>query len=416
MNQSVDLADLNLNCLDRILSPVSAREFLDNSWGRQFVHVEGAKDKFWHLFTWDQLNTVLEQYPLEPPRMNLVKGGKNIHAERYLFSERLRGQDQVKRLRSIELTNELKQGATLILNCADEFSPALRELCAGLEAIFRVYTFVNLYVAFKNDNSFPLHWDDQDTFILQVYGRKRWQVFEPTRPHPLKEDPEKPGKPSAMVWDGILEQGGFFHIPRGWWHVAYPVAEPSLHLTVSITSLTGLDLLRWYVDGLRGAAEVRANLPLFHSPQDRHKYAETLKDLLNAWTPDVIERFIAHRDASVTPRPLMRLPESVTMEAAVDEHDWFRLSAPQPVVVSRESGSNGITCKFDRKLWQCSEDFLPVLTLLNDGKIHSFCELAATMNGADDPLGLRQFLFELTHGGVLILEREAGAGKGTVHV
>lgn len=416
MNRSFDLAEVNLNCLDQILSPVSAREFLDSSWGCQFVHVEGARDKFRHLFTWDQLNTVLEEYPFEPPRMNLVKAGRQINAERYLFMERLRSQDRVKRLRTIELTNELKQGATLILNCADEVSPALRELCADLEAIFRVYVFVNLYVAFKNDNSFPLHWDDQDTFILQVYGRKGWQVYGPTRPHPLREDPEKPAKPSAMVWDGILEEGGLIHIPRGWWHIAHPVAEPSLHLTVSITSLTGLDLLRWYVDGLRAAPEVRANLPLFKSPQDRHKYAETLKDLLNALTPDVIEQFIAHQAASVTPRPQMRLPGSVTMEPAVDEDGWFRLSSPRPVVVSQGSGSNGITCKLDRKLWQCSEDFLPVLTLLNDGKIHSFYELAEMMNRADDQLGLRQFLSELTHGGVLTVERPAAAGKEAVQV
>jgi JmjC domain len=416
MNRSVGLTDLNLNCLDRILSPVSAREFLDKSWGCQFVHVEGAKDKFRHLFSWNQLNTVLEQYPFEPPRMSLVKAGREINAERYLFLERLRGQAHVKRLRTTELTNELKKGATLILNCADEVSPALRELCAGLEAIFRVYIFVNLYVAFKNDNGFPLHWDDQDTFILQVYGRKRWQVFEPTRLHPLREDHEKPSQPSTTVWDGILQEGGLFHIPRGWWHVAYPVTEPSLHLTVSITSPTGLDLLRWYVDGLRAAPEIRANLPLLKSHQDRHKYAETLKGFLNAWTPDVIERFIAHRDASVTPRPLMRLPGSVTMEPAVDEDGWFRLSSPQAVVMSRESRSNGVTCKFGRKLWQCSENFLPALILLNDGKVHSFYELAAMMNRADDQLGLRQFLFELTHGGVLIVERPAGAGKETAHV
>src|SRR5947209_343136 len=139
MSLSADLTDLELNCLDRVLSPISAREFLENSWGREFIHVEGSKDKFWHLFPWNQLNTVLEQSPFPPPRMRLFKGGKDISPERYFFTERLGSHDQVKRVRSNDLTNEMKQGATLVLNCAEEVSPPLRDLCTGLERIFRVY-------------------------------------------------------------------------------------------------------------------------------------------------------------------------------------------------------------------------------------------------------------------------------------
>ncbi|HEY6967825.1 MAG TPA: cupin domain-containing protein [Candidatus Angelobacter sp.] len=417
MNLSADLSDLGLNCLDRILSPVSARAFLDHSWGQQFVHIEGYKDKFWHLFPWNQLNTALEQYPFQPPRMRLVKGGRDINAERYLFLERLGSRDQTKRLSAAELTNELKLGATLVLNCAEEVSPALRELCAGLERIFRVYVIVNLYVAFKSDNGFGLHWDDQDTFILQVYGRKKWRVFEPTRPHPLKEDHEKPGKPSVLVWDGILEEGGLFHIPRGWWHVAYPVDEPSLHLTVTVNSLTGLDFLRWYLDGLMAAREVRANLPLVKSHEDQRRYAETLKqELLNAWTPDMIERFIADRDSSAASRPVMRLPESVTMEHPVHEDGLFRLSSPRSVVIRRESESNGVSFTCDRKVWQCSQSLLPVLTLLNDGETHSFGELTAMLNGAADQSGVKQFLNQLAQGGVLIVETPVRAEKEPVHI
>jgi hypothetical protein len=417
MSLSLDLTDLDLNCLDRILSPASARAFLENSWAQRFVHVEGFKEKFWHLFPWNQLNTVLEQYPSPPPRMRLVKGGKDINSERYLFVERLGSRDQVKRFRATELTNELKHGATLVLNCAEEVSPSLRELCAGLERIFRVYVIVNLYVAFKSDNGFPLHWDDQDTFILQVYGRKKWRVFEPTRPYPLKEDDEKPSPPSRLVWDGILEEGGLFHIPRGWWHVAQPVDEPSLHLTVTVNSLTGLDLLRWSVDGLKAATDVRANLPLLSSQEERRQYAETLRqELLNAWTPDIIDRFLAHRDSSAAPRPLVRLPESVTMKPGLDEDGLFRLSSPRPAVVSREPGSNGISFRCDRKVWPCPESLLPALTVLNDGDTHTFCELSASLNGPEDQSSLKHFLSQLVQGDVLLVETPAVVEQEPVHV
>jgi len=417
MSLSLDLTGLDLNCLERILSPLSAREFLNNSWGREFVHVEGSRDKFWHLFPWDQLNTVLEQCPFPPPRMRLFKGGKDISSERYFFIEHLGSHDQVKRFRSTELTNEMKQGATLVLNCAEELSPALRDLCAGLETIFRVYVIVNLYCAFKTDNAFPVHWDDQDTFILQVYGRKRWRIFQPTRPHPLKADDDKPTLPSALVWDGLLEEGGLFHIPRGWWHVAYPIDEPSLHLTVTVNSLTGLDLLRWYVDGLIAKAEVRENLPVFDSHEDRLRHAEILKqELFGAWTPDLIDRFIAQRDSSAAPRPMMHLPESVTTVPVLDENCLLRLSSPRPAVVGREPVTDEITLRCDRKVWRCSEDFLPVLTLLNDGETHSYPEFTAIVNGGEDQAALKQFLSQLAQGGVLTVETLAAADKEPVHV
>src|SRR5947209_8094290 len=252
MGLSANLTDLDLACLQELLWPVSARDFLDQAWGPQFAHVEGPKDKFSSLFPWSLLNKVLEQHPLEPPRLRLYKDGKDIDPEHYLVSERLGNRDQVKRLRAQELTKELKQGSTLVLNCAEEASPALRELCIALERIFRVYIIVNLYVAFGSDSGFPLHWDSQDTLILQLSGRKKWSIFEPTRLHPLREDEETPAKPSAPpIWEGILEAGALFHIPRGWWHIAYAVDEPSLHLTVTVKSPTGLDLLRWFVDGLK---------------------------------------------------------------------------------------------------------------------------------------------------------------------
>lgn len=351
MSLSFDLSDLDLNCLDQILSPISAREFLDTFWGREFLHVEGPKDKFWHLFPWTKLNTALEEYPFQPPRMRLVKGGREINADKYLFLERLGSRDKTKRLSATNLTNELQQGATLILNCAEEVSPTLRQLCAGLEKLFRVYVIVNLYLAFKSDNGFGTHWDDQDTFILQVYGRKRWRVYEPTRAHPLKEDKEQPAKPSALVWDGILEEGGLFHIPRGWWHVAYPVDEPSLHLTVTVNSLTGLDFLRWHIDGLMATTQVRENLPLLKSSEERRQYAEALKEaVLNAWTPDMMEQFIAERDSSSTPRPRLHLPESVTGKETGSKHSLLSFPSPTPLRARGEPGNNGVSFTSDRKV------------------------------------------------------------------
>jgi ribosomal protein L16 Arg81 hydroxylase len=117
----------------------------------------------------------------------------------------------------------LTNGATLILNSCEEVSPPLRALCVHLQRLFHVGVIVNLYAGWRHDNGFDVHWDDQDTLILQVSGRKHWKVWEPTRLHPFKEDlvdtspKTKPETPP--IWDAVLDcsvcrgDGGTLRIP-----------------------------------------------------------------------------------------------------------------------------------------------------------------------------------------------------------
>jgi ribosomal protein L16 Arg81 hydroxylase len=159
-------------------------EFLSQFWARKFVHIAGAEDRFRALFSWELLNTALEQYRFEPPRIRVFKAGKQIEPTRYLTSYPVATPNR-SCLNSADLTNELRRGATLVLDCVDELSAPLRDLAAGLERIFRVYINANLYAAFHSDKGFPRHWDDHNTFILQVTGRKRWLVYEPLERTPL---------------------------------------------------------------------------------------------------------------------------------------------------------------------------------------------------------------------------------------
>ena len=206
---------------------------------------------------------------------------------------------------------ELKNGATLVLNYAEELSEPLRRLAAKLELLFHTYITVNLYAAFRNDNGLSLHWDDQDTLILQVIGCKRWVVYEPTRIHPVKEDPRPVPRPTAPpVWDGIVSQGGLLHVPRGWPHVTCPMDQPSLHLTVTIKCVTGLDFLCWFVGRLCDSAEVRANLPLWGDSESRTLRLALLKEkLLKEWRYASIDRFVQDVDANSVPRPRLTLPD-----------------------------------------------------------------------------------------------------------
>jgi hypothetical protein len=301
----------SMDYLQSLLSPLSAMEFLRSDWGERFVQLDGTDEKFSHLFSWELLNNALESYPLCPPRMTLCRSGEQIAPKKFMSSHALSDRGTDAWLKATDLMNELGSGATLVLKYADELSEPLRNLTVRLEEIFHTYINVNLYAAFRTDNGLSLHWDDQDTLILQVIGRKRWVIFEPTRIHPLREDRRPVPRPSAPpVWEGILNQGGLLHIPRGWLHVAYPLDQPSLHLTFTVQCATGLDFLRWFVSSLCKHAELRANLPLWAGSEDQRLRLNVFKrQLIDEWERASIDRFVDDRDAMRVRRPHVTLPE-----------------------------------------------------------------------------------------------------------
>lgn len=414
MGSSCKFTDHDLDCLEALVSPFSAREFLATVWGRRFIHIEGDSDKFRHLFTWDQLNLALEQYPFEPPRLKLNRDGKEIEIDRYFATEHLGNRGGMRHLIASELAKQLRQGATLILNCADEISSPLRETCTGLERIFRDHVIGNLFAVFTNGHAYPIHWDSHDALVLQVFGRMQWAVFEPTRPYPLREDQESPPRPtSAPIWEGHLKQGDLFHIPRGWWHVRYPDDQPSLQLTITVVGPTGLDLLRWCVDRLKTSASVGSNVPLFEPEENQKRYAEILKDeLFAALSGNAVEQFLVHRDACAVPRPQMRLPDAaIVIKEPVTESDWVRLASPRSLAVKAEVDSSTITFECARKAWRCPSFLLPAITLLNDKEKHRLREVLATISDQEQWDTVKQFVSQLIQVGVLVPERAQEHGQ-----
>src|SRR5262249_22066498 len=143
--------------------------------------------KFSQLLPWSKLNNILEYHRLQPGRIRLFRNTKEISATDYLDLRDSRG----SRLKVPELTHHLAEGATLVVDEMDDLEPAVRELAVGLERIFRIRIQVNMYAGWRTNNGFDLHFDNHDTMILQIHGRKHWQIFNPTRLYPFKNDVEE---------------------------------------------------------------------------------------------------------------------------------------------------------------------------------------------------------------------------------
>jgi len=351
-------------------------EFLRDYFGKSFLYLPGNNGKFGSLLPWNELNRILEEHRLVPPRLTLFQGGKSIPTEKYLCTTDRYG----PRLLAAELTNLLAQGATLVVNTFDELHKPIRELAVGLERIVRTTVWVNLYAGWRTDRGFLLHYDDHDTVILQVAGRKHWAVYRPTRLSPLEQgkDVEPAEKPvEEPIWNKILEDGGLLYIPRGWWHVANPVDEPTLHLTISIQNHRGLDLLIWLVKQLKNCLEVRQDIPHLADRDRQLVYMEQLrKYLFEAWSDDLLERFLASTDANALLRPHLQLPNSATPQGIVlNRKSLVRLTGARRLDLTGKPQNSNLKFKCSGKTLHCSVATLPALERVNDGESHSVQEL-----------------------------------------
>ncbi len=138
----------------------------------------------------------------------------------------------------------LADGQTIVLNdCHDSLGPWAVRLCVDLATIYSAFVQGNVYISKGDSPGFGSHWDDHDVLVLQLDGRKYWEVYGPAEFSPLR--PETLGSASGdFVWSGVLEPGAAMYIPRGWPHRVSGFSDVgSTHLTLSIRRPTAIDLL-----------------------------------------------------------------------------------------------------------------------------------------------------------------------------
>jgi len=359
---------------ESVVSPLGRDVFLRDYWLKNLVHIPGTAGRFAELLTWNELNAILEQHRLTPPRLKLYRDGQAVDPAHYLTSAIF----GVPRLDAGGLATCLAHGASLILDDVQELAPRVRDLLVGFQDTLHTDAFANLYAGWHRQKAFHVHWDPQEAMVLQLRGRKHWKVYRPTRLHPLKNDIEAPPPPSEPpAWDGILNDGDLLYIPRGWWHEAFPLDEPSLHLTVSLTPPTAFDYLGWVMSRLRHHAELRASLTDGVAAQT--ETARVIGELLaGTVTPASLSEFQREWDANIRPNPHVRLPEAPYAQlAALADDSRIRLAALHLLNFSRQGEHFEFAAS--SRLWTVPAALMPALAKLRNSHDHSLAELAGAL-------------------------------------
>jgi ribosomal protein L16 Arg81 hydroxylase len=395
----------SINILNKLLEPCQAEEFLQETWGKTPLYIKGRQGKFSKLLTWNRLNEILGEHRLDFPRLRLAKGGKSLSASTYLRHARnVRQRTTIPRLQSSELIKQIRDGATLVLDAVDELSAPVRDLAEALEYLFRERIQVNAYAGWHVEKGFDLHFDDHDVFILQATGHKRWRVYPMTKPYPLPQDRASAEKPvDKPVWEGILQDGDLLYIPRGWWHIAEPLSEATLHLTVGVHNRNGIDLLRWLVEQMQRSAAFRQDLPRFASAEEKRAHIERLRnELLAEWDESLLDSYFDDYDAQAEPRAAVNLPLSVTAETFIPPDDALvKLIAPRPVNFEVQDGV--LEFRFNKKLWRFAGEAIVIFRCLENRNVCSVSELCEAARETLDEQKVRAFIGELLFHGLAMV-------------
>jgi lysine-specific demethylase/histidyl-hydroxylase NO66 len=207
--------------------------FVRDHWARAPLHRPGADAAaFADLFSLGDVDHILSSTTPRHPAFRMVKDGRQLDPRSYTRSGRVGGQPVHDLADPGRVYEQFHAGATIVLQSLHRFWPPLTRLARDLEGALTHPVQVNAYVTPPAARGLGAHRDEHDVFVLQVHGRKQWDVHDPD------------GRTEAPLIAAELAPGDSLYIPQRFPHAAWTAETASVHLTVGVVLTTWADVLR----------------------------------------------------------------------------------------------------------------------------------------------------------------------------
>jgi bifunctional lysine-specific demethylase and histidyl-hydroxylase NO66 len=177
---------------------------------------------FEDLLSLDDVDRYLTTTALRTPFFRLVKAGAQIPESAYTRSGRTGSREVTGIANPARVAALFEDGATIVLQGMHRWSDPVARFCRDLELELGHPCQVNAYVTPPGAQGLDLHEDAHDVFVLQAFGRKRWEVH--AAPNETERDP----------LDVEVTSGDTIYLPAGTPHAARAQDVSSGHLTVGV--------------------------------------------------------------------------------------------------------------------------------------------------------------------------------------
>ena len=361
-----------------IIDPIPIDEFYRDYWEKKPLLVRASENKrrYQNLLSLQSIRKMTKDHKLyygQDLNVTRYQKGKD-GVKRRMTLDRLpesNGEDAVAVDRA-EVWSNYDNGCTIRLLCPHKHADNIHALLSTLELELQCMVGANAYLTPpKSSQGFAPHYDDIEAFCLQLEGKKRWKVYEPTfkLPRVSSEDftPEDlEGKTPVM--DITLEEGDLLYMPRGWIHQACTLqddSQHSLHLTISaMQQWCWADLLEIVLpEALENAAmneasiNLRQGLPrgfmdymgaMYDEPNDE-KLPDSLKKVAEEDEEKKLRGMLQEKFRADAKKRIMKVAKTAydMVDAACDQLAKRYMSDRQPFVLTEEE--RGKTCAMEEK-------------------------------------------------------------------
>ena len=165
-----------------------------------------------------------------------------------------------------------QSGATIIFPQINLAIDELANFCRNLEFELSCKVQTNVYLTPRNSKGFKTHYDDHDVFIMQIHGKKNWNLYQQAVEKPFRGEPFDSSEHEAgkLNLNFTMEPGDCLYIPRGYMHDATNVgSEPSLHITVGLLVKKWADLMLEVLSEVAlNNSQFRESLPVGFAKKD----------------------------------------------------------------------------------------------------------------------------------------------------
>jgi hypothetical protein len=239
-------------------------EFFARHWERWPLLVQNRGEGYYDsLMTSQDLEALIADPDARYPSIRLARDGRYLPPEAYTKDAQT-GQVTFHGVPDLgKIAAEYGRGASIALTSPDRRWRPLAALCRQLEEALDHPLHSNIYLTPGRAAGFPPHYDTHEVLILQVAGRKRWYIDEPTirLPHRTQTCTPDGFVPGPRLMEIELHPGDLLYLPRGFVHSTRTSESYSGHITLGINIHTWADLVADLVPGAIEREDLRAGLP-----------------------------------------------------------------------------------------------------------------------------------------------------------
>lgn len=232
--------------LQKILSQVKKEDFLSVNWLQEPLYISTGEN-FDDIISVALINQFLQEENLLYPFLRVINKGNELSLEEYSAKH-----NYLNILNRNKVFDLFDNGATIVIQGAQYLFKNLEILSQNLTEELKSTINCNIYITPKNSQGFFPHFDTHEVIVLQIFGTKRWKLYDQMKKYPMKswsldQDEIAKYRSAVALYEMTLFPGDFLYFPAGVVHDAYCEDTVSIHLTIGAHSKSNLDFLRQIV-------------------------------------------------------------------------------------------------------------------------------------------------------------------------